>query len=151
MMQRFSAFGLLLAVVGIGISSRANAISNSSLTVTVIELRNQQGQVCFSLFSDSKGFPSSSDRALQSRCINARETPLAVTFSNLSPGSYAVAVIHDTNGDGTLNRGFLGIPKEGFGFSRNPRIFAGPPSFRGTAVLVEGQSTNIQIQLNYLL
>ncbi|GAA6620321.1 hypothetical protein NUACC26_061370 [Scytonema sp. NUACC26] len=76
--------------------------------------------------------------------------PLTVTFKNLQPGSYAVAVLHDTNSDKKANRNGLGIPLEGFGFSENPVIRTGPPKFND-AVLVAGSTTNIQIQLNYLL
>lgn len=150
-MHFFSTFMLLPCVMGnLMILSSNNPFSNSSLTVTVSGMRNQKGQVCLSLFSNSEGFPSSSDRALESSCVSAEKTPLAVTFSNLSVGSYAVAVIHDENQDGILNSGFLGIPKEGFGFSRNPTIRTGPPSFRDAAILVAGQNTQIQIQLKYL-
>lgn len=149
-MRPLSVQALLLAIVGnLAIALHINAASSSTLSVTVDGLRDQRGQVCFSLFSTKQGFPSSSDRALESRCIKAGDTPLAVTFSNLSAGSYAVALIHDANTDGTLNRGFLGIPKEGFGFSRNPRIRTGPPSFEDAAVSVSGTTTNIQIQLKY--
>lgn len=152
MIKCLYAHVLVLSVVGnLVIASHTNATSNQSLTVTVGKLRNQRGQVCLSLFSDGQGFPSSSDRAIEVRCVSAGDAPVAVTFNNLSAGSYAVAVIHDANKDGTLNSGFLGIPKEGIGFSRNPRIRTGPPKFRDAAILVVGQSTNIQIQLKYFL
>jgi uncharacterized protein (DUF2141 family) len=62
-----------------------------------------------------------------------------------------IAVIHDSNNDGKLNTGFLGIPKEGFGFSQNPRIGTRAPRFRDTAFLISGESTKIQIALKYLL
>nr|WP_245817423.1 DUF2141 domain-containing protein [Hydrococcus rivularis] len=75
--------------------------------------------------------------------------PQLVTFENLQPGSYAVAVLHDANNDGEANRNALGIPVEGFGFSRNPVIRTGPPKFNDAVVLVLGSSTKIQIQLNY--
>ena len=147
-MQNFLAGVLTLAAVGnLVLSPVVDAAARNSLTVTVSGLRNQKGRVCFSLFADSQGFPSSNSRALQSRCITA-VTP-AVTFNNLNEGSYAVAVFHDEDGDGVLKRNFLGIPKQGFGFSRNPGIFSGPPSFEDTAVSVKNQSTKIQIQLKY--
>lgn len=149
-MRRLTTHALLLAMVGSSaIALHANAAANSSLTVTINGLRNQKGQVCLNLFSEEQGFPNSSDRALESRCVKAGDTPLAITFSNLSARSYAVALIHDANTDGTLNRGFLGIPKEGFGFSRNPRIRTGPPSFKDAAISVSGATTNVQIQLKY--
>ncbi|MBD2775699.1 DUF2141 domain-containing protein [Iningainema sp. BLCCT55] len=151
-MQRFSVHVLLLSIIAnLMIASHTNAVSSNSLTVTVSGLRNQKGQICLSLFSEGQGFPNQSGRAIEARCLKAGEAPVAVTFSNLQLGSYAVAVIHDVNEDGTLNSGFFGIPKEGFGFSRNPKIRTGPPKFKDAAIFVAGQSTNIQIQLKYFL
>lgn len=131
-------------------SSSANVALNSRLTVEIKGLKNQKGSLRLSLFSNEQGFPNRSDRAIAFRCVEAKEAPVSVTFDQLAPGRYAVAVIHDANNDGKLNTGILGIPKEGFGFSRNPRIGIGAPSFQDTAISVTGEST-IQIKLNYLL
>ena len=72
-------------------------------------------------------------------------------FQNLRPGSYAVVVLHDSNSDNKINRNLFGIPKEGFGFSRNPTIRFSAPKFSESAFVVAGPSTKIQIQLKYLL
>lgn len=149
--QRFS-FSILLLLANLAISSGTKAtITHSSLTVMVDGLKNQKGQICFSLFASSQGFPSSGDRALQANCVRVKSTPIEITFDNLQAGSYAVAVIHDANSDRTLNRNFLGIPTEGFGFSQNPIIQTGPPKFMDSVVIVTGKNTNIQIQLQYFL
>jgi uncharacterized protein (DUF2141 family) len=142
-----------LATLGtVWFTNQAIAITtNSNVTVNLEGLKNKKGQVCLSLFNASKGFPTSGDRAIQARCFKITETRQQVTFKNLKAGNYAVAVIHDINGDSTLNRNFLGIPTEGFGFSRNPAITSGPPKFQDSAFLVIGPSTQIDIQLQYLL
>ncbi len=150
-MQRFAASLLLMSVIGnLIVSSSARAVANSNLTVSINGLKNQRGQVCLSLFSSGKGFPTSSGRAVQSRCLKVADSALTDRFQNLKAGNYAVAVFHDANGDGTLNRNVLGIPTEKFGFSQNPRIFTGPPKFGDSAVLVAGPETKIQIQLQNL-
>jgi uncharacterized protein (DUF2141 family) len=146
------ASALVFAVLGsIALPTSAQVVQNSQLTVEIDELRNQQGQVCLSLFASGKGFPSNGAEAVQNRCVAITAMPLFVTFENLQPGSYAVAILHDANIDNKANRNFIGIPLEGFGFSGNPIIRTGPPKFNDAVVLVAGPSTNIQIQLNYLL
>lgn len=149
--MRRSSIGLLLVSTlgGWMVTSTANAAPNSRLTVEIGGLRNQNGTLCLSLFSSEQGFPNQSDRALASRCIQAGET--SASFDQLALGRYAVAVIHDANNDGKLNTGLLGIPEEGFGFSRNPKIGTRAPSFSDTAFLVSAESTKIQISLKYLL
>ncbi|WP_258001568.1 DUF2141 domain-containing protein [Fischerella thermalis] len=122
-----------------------------NLTITIDGLKNQRGQICLNLFSNSEGFPTSGDRALQSASMKITDTVPTITFQNLPAGKYAVAVIHDANCDGKLNCNFLGIPTEGFGFSRNPKIRIGSPEFAEAAIVVEGANTHIQIQMRYLL
>ena len=140
-----------IALGSFSISSEANAALKGNLTIAIEGLRSQRGQICLTLFDSSQGFPSKSDRAVQAQCIRLNGTPPTITFRNLKTGSYAVAVIHDTNGDGNLNRNAIGIPTEGFGFSRNPRIVTGPPKFSDAAVIVVGAKTDIQIRLQYFL
>ena len=150
-MQRFR-FGILLFTV-LGslaplLSARAGLTSN--LTVEIDGLRNSQGQVCVSIFASRKGFPSSTANAVQSECVPITDKSLLVTFKNLKPGSYGVAVLHDAKGDRKVHRNAFGIPTDGFGFSRNPTILTGPPNFGDSAFVVAGPSTNIQIELMYL-
>lgn len=149
---KFLASALVFAVFGsLAFPSSAQVGQNSQLAVEVDGLRNQQGQICLSLFASGRGFPSSGTNAVQNRCVAITAIPQLVTFENLQPGSYAVAVLHDINSDSKANRNFLGIPLEGFGFSGNPVIRTSPPKFNDAVVLVAGPRTNIQIQLNYLL
>ena len=106
---------------------------------------------CASLFSESKGFPSDSEKALQSECIEVTEAaPQKLVFKDLKPGKYAVALIHDANGDGILNSNSFGMPTEGFGFSNNPLVLTGPPKFNNAAIAVKGVNTDIQIKVQYL-
>ncbi|WP_445637534.1 DUF2141 domain-containing protein [Nostoc sp. DSM 114161] len=141
---------LLLAVLGnLAWSFTAKAGYNGKLTVEIDGFKNKQGQVCASIFGSSQGFPNQRDRVLQKQCIKITDTPLLITFENLKAGNYAVAVMHDGNSDGTLNRNSLGMPIEGFGFSRNPEIKTSAPKFSEAVFLVAGPNTNIQVQLKY--
>ncbi len=151
-MQRFLVAILPIAALGIlAFSSSTQAYENSNLSIKIDGIKSQKGQVCFSLFSSSQGFPANGKKALKSRCVKVADKYIQTNFGKLKAGSYAVAVIHDANADGTLNSNAIGIPKEGFGFSRNPRILTGPPKFGESAIFVVGPNTNIDIKLQYLL
>jgi uncharacterized protein (DUF2141 family) len=120
-----------------------------SVTVRVTNLRSPEGQICFSLFAGPEGFPGEGEQALAKGVIPADAPALAYTFHSLKPGQYAVALFHDENGNGTLDKGFLGIPQEGFGFSSNPLILMGAPSFRAAAIALHRPQNEIQICLKY--
>ncbi|BCL35804.1 DUF2141 domain-containing protein [Nostoc sp. MS1] len=141
---------LMTSVSSLAWSLSARANFNGKLIVEIDGLQNKQGQVCASIFSSSQGFPSDRKRALQKQCTQISETPLTLTFDNLKAGSYAVAVIQDLNGDGTLNRNNLGMPVEPFGFSLNPEVRNSAPKFGDAAFILAGPSTVIQIQMRKL-
>jgi uncharacterized protein (DUF2141 family) len=152
MKRQLQAVTLVFAILGnLVLLPQANANLNGNLSVNIDGFNNQKGQVCLSLFSSSKGFPDNGKRAIKAQCIKIGQIPQTVIFPNLKAGNYAVAVIHDANGDNTLNRNSLGIPTEGFGFSQNPIIRTSAPKFGDAAVLVAGSSTDIKIQLQYFL
>lgn len=151
-MIRGLASGLVLTMVGFClIALKAQANEKSSLSITIEGFKNPKGQVCINLFSNSQGFPSTKEKAVQAQCMPVKETLETITFQNLDAGSYGVAVIHDANVDGKLNRNILGIPTEGVGFSNNPKIRTGPPKFGETVILVTGKITQIRIHLQYFL
>ena len=128
----------------------AKADLNSSLTIEVEGLKNQDGQICATLFdkSRSQGFPSK--QALQSQCFKITEKPQKLIFKDLEPGTYAVALFHDANNNGNLDTGAFSAPTEGFGFSKNPLVLTGPPKFDDSAVEVSKTNTDIKIKLQYL-
>lgn len=59
-------------------------------------------------------------------------------FSNLPPGKYTVRCFQDLNGNKELDKNFMGIPVEPYGFANNPKIRFGPPSIKEQTVEVSG-------------
>ena len=149
-MKKWSSILFLLAVGGVFcFPIRANSSSYSTIKVQIDGLKEAKGQICYSLFSRSKGFPDSEDDKFQAECIPIQAPIPMLTIENLDSGTYALAFFHDANEDGKLNRNFLGIPQEGFGFSQDPEVTTSPPSFGESAVLVIGAETNLQVQMRY--
>jgi uncharacterized protein (DUF2141 family) len=59
-----------------------------------------------------------------------------VVFSKLPAGSYAVAVYHDKKNNKNLEKNYLGIPTEAYGFSNNARRTFSAPSFEEASFMV---------------
>jgi uncharacterized protein (DUF2141 family) len=140
---------LSLGLVAVGSMALPALAAGSQLTVDVSGLRNHKGQVCVSLFNAGRGFPDNPSAAVAAQCVQTQGGVAQVTFSSLRGGSYAVAVLHDENNDGKANRNALGIPKEGFGFSRNPVLRFGPPKFGEASFVVAGPTVETRIQVSY--
>ena len=122
------------------------------VTLNITKTRNAKGNICLSVFNKAEGFPTSSEAAIIKRFLPA-VTDGQVVELGLEPNArYAIAVFHDENENGTLDTtGGLGIPKEGFGFSSNPPLKIGAPSFDEVAISVGTQEITSDINLKYLL
>lgn len=90
-------------------------------------VRSARGVLRFCLTADPQNFPGCVDDA-RAVTRNVPASQRVVQFEGLPLGTYAVAVIHDENANARLDT-VLGIPREGFGFSRNPGLSFGPPRF----------------------
>ena len=72
-----------------------------------------------------------------------------VSIPNLEAGKYAIAVFHDENKNKKLDKNFVGIPKEGYGFSNNAVGKLGPPKFSETSFSLESQLKKMSIRMIY--
>jgi uncharacterized protein (DUF2141 family) len=119
----------------------------ASATISITGINNNRGVVQLAVWSSQAGFPEDYQKAILLKTIALDEVN-AVELSELEPGTYAIAIYHDENEDVVLNRNIFGIPKEGFGFSRNPKIRFGPPKFDEASVQVSDDSS-LTIKINY--
>ncbi len=127
----------------------AAPILPSSLEIDVEGLRSTHGLIQLCLVRDPHFFPDCKRDPAAHR-LTIPVTALPIHIADLPPGDYAVALIHDENGNGKLDT-MLGIPREGIGFSRNPRLAFGPPSFESARFTLSGGPATQSIRMKYFL
>ena len=119
----------------------------ADISLTVQDVRSDQGQVKLMLFEREEGFRKE-DKARQIMALPAAKGEMQARFQGLPPGRYAVVVYHDENADGKLNLRFGMFPKEGYGLSNNTKP-SGPPKFRDAAFDLPEYGMQSAIQLVY--
>jgi uncharacterized protein (DUF2141 family) len=135
--------------LGLSAALLMSAATPGAVELEVAGLRSAKGVVQVCLTRDPVNFPGCTDDAFAiRRKVPARTTRLM--FEGLPTGTYAAALIHDENSNDRLDT-MLGIPREGFGFSRNPAIAFGPPKFKAARFAVGSGETSERIQVKYLL
>lgn len=118
--------------------------------VEILEIENSRGKIGCALFESEEGFPSKfMHHATNIVSIEIRDTRASCNFAEIPQGTYALAVIHDENMNGELDTNWMGIPKEGYGFSNDVKIRGGAPSFDDAGFRYEGQTLEMTITLNY--
>jgi uncharacterized protein (DUF2141 family) len=121
----------------------------AGLDVTVAGLRSQKGALQACLTTRPDHFPDCQDDPLARRVTVSAADP-HLRFANLPSGDWALALIHDENGNAKLDTR-LGIPAEGIGFSRNPRLFFGPPRFASAALGLTSGTDRETVKVRYFL
>jgi uncharacterized protein (DUF2141 family) len=138
---------LLLAPLSLGLV--AAAAPTADIEISIEKLRNRKGVLHLCLTREPVHFPDcKKDPRAVTRTVPATAGP--VRFNGLAPGGYAVAIFHDENRNKKLDV-LLGIPREGFGFSRNPVVRFGAPKFRQVRIDLRPGFTRETVRMQYLL
>ena len=141
----------LMLIFGIISASICQTADNKSqLIVKLIGFRNEKGQVCVSLFNNAKGFPGKYDKAIKIMRSPVKGNQTTVEFNDVPYGTYAIGVLHDENSNNKMDTTFIGMPKEGFGASNNPKPLMGPPSFNESKFDLNSKNKTIGINIKYL-
>ena len=88
------------------------------LSVAITGLKSTDGGIQIGLYNNKESFPHI-DEQYKLFYFSVKEFSGIYTIKDLPEGEYAVAIFHDINSDKICNTNFLGVPKEGFGFSKN--------------------------------
>ena len=151
----FMVAGFALAGVGAVPTSHAEELvcegeGVKGVFVVVQSLRSANGLVTVELYNDDpEGFIKKAGR-LERRRVAASDGYTEVCFNVPKPGTYAVAIYHDENGNKKFDKNFFGLPTEGFGFSNNPGILFGPPDHDEAAFEVGDTPVTVHIDVTYL-
>jgi uncharacterized protein (DUF2141 family) len=116
--------------------------SQSDLTVKVNGCRTQKGQLYIALYDNKEVFPVFGKQLRGEVVLLSKGQQF--TFTNLKHKVYAIAVFHDLNRNGVLDKNPIGIPTEPYGFSNNARNTFSAPSF-GQASFTLSKNRTISI------
>ncbi len=123
--------------------------ASATLEVNVHGVRSGKGTLRLIVCPPGAGFPDCGAKALRAATVKITNGKALARFEGLPPGTYAVGVFHDRNGNGKLDT-ILGIPREGFGFSRNPPLRPRAPRFEESMMPVR-EDVRIDIELRYVV
>ncbi len=118
--------------------------------VKIPNIKNSTGSIACGIFESAEGFPKKflgSAKAVIIRKI--QKTQAQCNFSDIPPGTYAIAVIHDENMNGELDTNWFGIPTEGYGFSNTTIEEFGAPAFSAARFRYDGEDLTLTIKLEY--
>ena len=111
-----------------------------SITVTV-PVPGEGGTVIAGLYNEETFLKSAPLNGQESDIVDGKAT---VTFKNVTPGTYAITLFHDKNGNKQMDFEPNGMPKEMYGVSNNV-MSMGPPQWNNAKFEVGQESLSLEI------
>jgi uncharacterized protein (DUF2141 family) len=138
------------ALVGILVAGIVftSACRGADLTVTCENIRSTRGTIRLELDTGDAPWDNKSPPNYTAD-VKPVGSSVTYTFKDLPPGTYALGVFHDENDNGKLDTNFLGVPREGFGFSNNP-TFLRKPTFKESSFEITESLTQVTVRMRYL-
>ncbi len=99
------------------------SFSQADLTIKITGIRNETGVVMLQLLDEKQNIVTQVKGTIKGDSSE-------IFLKGLSPGKYAFRYFHDENLSGIMDKGALGIPVEGYGFSNDAYGMFGPKPFR---------------------
>lgn len=119
-----------------------NEAKGTTITVT-IPVPGHGGSLIAGLYNETTFMKAA---PIQGQESDVNEGYASVTFTNVMPGTYAITLFHDKNGNKTMDFEPNGMPKEMYGVSNNPMSY-GPPQWKDAKFEVGAEPITMEIRL----
>ena len=143
-----------LAAIGAGIAASlasAAAPHTAEVIIAVTDLRSTKGVVraCMTMRADI--FPKCIKDVAAFRAVVPANGKVEIRFAGVTPGHYAIALLHDENDNGKADRAMGMMPTEGYGFSRDAPVKMAPPKFKDAVFALGEGASRVTIKMRYFL
>lgn len=122
--------------------------------VHISGLQHERGQLLLALHNTAETWTEEGDtpgfRAYQHAQLKVQGQEMYYTFTHLPPGRYALAVIHDENSDGRINRHIyplIGMPEEPYALSNDAWSWFSKASFDAAAFEFPREGRTLHLRL----
>lgn len=141
--MKLALLGLLIILT---LSQPQNELGTIELVIS--ETSTDEGVIQLLIFDQEKGWPESLTDAWKMETIPIKNGIAEKTIKDVPPGNYAITVFHDHDKNGIIRKNKIGYPIDNFGFSNNPSLLFGVPSFeKCSKKVIPGKSTFFEIEL----
>ena len=120
-------------------------LSAGEIRILVSNIDEKKGTIHYGVYNNPKLFPDESGKILGGFEEVSKVIKDGLLIDDLEESNYAIAIFHDKNSNNKFDT-FFSIPKEKFGFSKNARVFLGPPKFEDASFFV-GQNSIVEIMI----
>lgn len=149
-----AAFILYFLLIPIGTDKSINIKKTSvpiTISVTIKDIKTPKGQILMGIYKDDVSF----DKELPYKKVQTFKTKISngtlLVELKLEPGKYGISLMDDENFNGKMDYNFIGIPKEGFGFSNYYHTGLSRPKLNSFAFeVIDNRNTKVEVKMKYM-
>jgi uncharacterized protein (DUF2141 family) len=118
-----------------------------TLQLEIANVRDARGSIRVGLYNKADGFPDE-DKVFWNQVLKASQKgTIILEIPDLVYGQYALAIYHDLNGNGRLDKNMVGVPTEPYGFSGAAKGKWSSPKFGEAAFSFQKDQHRLSITL----
>lgn len=122
-------------------------VDAGTLTLKVNNIKSTKGTMRIALFQGEENFLQEG-KELHPQAVEVQNNqPIQIEIPNVAYGTYALAIYHDVNNNGELDKNFMGIPSEPYSFSNNPKIKWRGPTYEGAKFTFQEDRSILELNL----
>lgn len=121
-----------------------NAQTKPTINLKVEGMRNTDGYILVQLVDKNLA----SIVELKQEVIDG---VVLIAINDIAPGTYGIRICHDEDNNDDMTTNWIGLPKEGFGYSWDKKVRMKEPDFEEYAFThTDDQDIDVSITLQYL-
>jgi uncharacterized protein (DUF2141 family) len=118
--------------------------------IKVTNIKSSKGKIIINIFNNENSYEKQETyKKFAFEKKNVIKGTLILTC-DLQPGIYGITLVDDENENGTLDKSFFGMPKEGFGFSNFYMEKLKKPSFDDFKVNLNQSVNKVEVKVKYM-
>ncbi len=125
----------------------AGALSAQHSINLTLEAPIGKGTILIAMYGSEADFDQNENAVASAKVSVNKVGSYQTSLEGISSGKYVIALFQDINDNGKLDTNFLGIPKEPYAFSRNPKVKWRAPKYEEVVFDLQGsQEMNLVLK-----
>ena len=109
-----------------------------TLKIEVVGFESDKGVARIGVYNSKEDF-GKEGKQVRGYLVKIENKKAYIEVKDLPKGWYAIAAYHDLNDNGKLDKNFMGVPSEVYGFSRDARATFSAPDYADAVFQLEGE------------
>lgn len=131
----------------LSLSFSNNSSDKDNLILRFTNVSAPSGTLSIGIYDDADKFCKENEFIFANDFTVDKTGIIDIKIPEFPHGTYAVAMYHDVNGNGEMDKNLVGIPKEPYAFSNNVNAKWSEPSFEEAQFTFDTQNRIFEIEI----